>query len=47
MTDAICYQPNPVEVVPGGLNGIVPGLDRLRNNLVSGKKLIVRIGETA
>ncbi|KAI9573297.1 chaperonin 10-like protein [Boletus coccyginus] len=38
--------PNQVEVVPGGLNGIVPGLERLRNNLVSGKKLAVRPGET-
>jgi len=39
--------PNQVEIVPGGLNGVVPGLDRLRNNLVSGKKLIIRPGETA
>ncbi|KAF8131865.1 chaperonin 10-like protein [Boletus edulis] len=39
--------PNPVEVVPGGLNGIVPGLEKMRNNLVSGKKLVVRLSETA
>ncbi|KAI9573299.1 chaperonin 10-like protein [Boletus coccyginus] len=38
--------PNQVEVVPGGLNGIAPGLEKLRNNLVSGKKLVVRPGET-
>jgi len=39
--------PNQIEVIPGGLYGIAPGLDRLRNNLVSGKKLVVRPGETA
>jgi len=39
-------QPNPVEVLPGGLAGIVGGLDRLHNNLVSGKKLIGHPQET-
>ncbi|KAG8220529.1 chaperonin 10-like protein [Butyriboletus roseoflavus] len=39
--------PNQVEVIPGGLNGIIPGLDRLRNRSVSAKKLIVHPGETA
>ncbi|KAF8557925.1 GroES-like protein [Imleria badia] len=39
--------PNQVEVVPGGLNGIAPGLEKLKNNLVSGKKLVVRVDETA
>ncbi|KAH7903809.1 chaperonin 10-like protein [Hygrophoropsis aurantiaca] len=39
--------PNAVEVVPGGLGGIVSGLERLKNNAVSAKKLIVRPGETA
>ncbi|KAF9218705.1 GroES-like protein [Gyrodon lividus] len=33
--------PNQVEVVPGGLDGVAPGLERLKNNLVSGRKLIV------
>ncbi|KAF8557927.1 GroES-like protein [Imleria badia] len=38
--------PNEVEVLPGRLNSVAPGLERLKNNLVSGKKLIVRVGET-
>ncbi|KAH7921663.1 GroES-like protein [Leucogyrophana mollusca] len=37
---------NTVEVVPGGLNGIVPGLEMLKDNLVSAKKLVVRPGES-
>lgn len=40
-------QPNTVEVLPGGLAGAPEGLDRLENNKVSGKKLIVRPQETA
>ncbi|KAG1751515.1 chaperonin 10-like protein [Suillus paluster] len=40
-------KPNFVEVVPGGLNGVSSGLQRLKNNLVSGKKLVVRPWETA
>ncbi|EIW77197.1 GroES-like protein [Coniophora puteana RWD-64-598 SS2] len=35
--------PNKVEVVPGGLGGIVTGLDRLRANQVSGVKLVVTL----
>ncbi|KIJ68037.1 hypothetical protein HYDPIDRAFT_37606 [Hydnomerulius pinastri MD-312] len=38
--------PNQVEIVPGGLDGVVPGLERLKNNLVSGKKLVVHPRET-
>ncbi|KAH7887198.1 chaperonin 10-like protein [Phlebopus sp. FC_14] len=38
--------PNRIEVVPGGLHGIVPGLERMKNDLVSGKKLIVHPQET-
>ena len=33
-------QPNRVEILPGGLNGIVDGLERLRHNQVSGVKLV-------
>ena len=33
-------QPNRVEISPGGLNGIVDGLERLRHNQVSGVKLV-------
>ena len=40
-------QPNQVEVVPGGLAGIPVGLDRLKQNNVSGKKLVVHPQETA
>lgn len=40
-------QPNKAEVVPGGLNGIVPGLERLKNNEVSAVKLVVHPQETA
>ncbi|PIL32961.1 hypothetical protein GSI_05079 [Ganoderma sinense ZZ0214-1] len=41
------FGPNEVEVVPGGLAGIVEGLERLKQNKVAGKKLIVRPQETA
>ena len=40
-------QPNAVEVVPGGLNGIPTGLQKLKNGLVSGRKLVVHPWETA
>ncbi|KAF8138742.1 chaperonin 10-like protein [Boletus edulis] len=39
-------KPNKVEVLPGGLNGIVPGLRRLQTNSVSATKLVVRPAET-
>ncbi|EGO00292.1 hypothetical protein SERLA73DRAFT_89213 [Serpula lacrymans var. lacrymans S7.3] len=39
--------PNTVEVIPGGLNGVVSGLQRLKDNLVSGRKLVVHPQETA
>ncbi|KAF8072225.1 hypothetical protein FPV67DRAFT_927421 [Lyophyllum atratum] len=39
-------QPNRVEVLSGGLRGIAGGLDRLRADLVSGVKLVVRPQET-
>jgi len=38
---------NKVEVVPGGLGGIVAGLDRLKAGKASGIKLVVRPQETA
>ncbi|KAI5115304.1 hypothetical protein M0805_005593 [Coniferiporia weirii] len=40
-------QPNRVEVLPNGLAGIPDGLERLRENKVSGTKLIARPLETA
>ncbi|PCH39340.1 GroES-like protein [Wolfiporia cocos MD-104 SS10] len=40
-------QPNRVEVLPRGLEGIVGGLDRLKNDAVSGVKLVARPQETA
>lgn len=39
-------KPNRVEVLPGGLDGVESGIKRLRDNLVSGMKLVVRLGET-
>jgi len=36
-------KPNRVEVIPGGYDGIVPGLKRLEENKVSGQKLVVRL----
>ncbi|KIY65797.1 GroES-like protein [Cylindrobasidium torrendii FP15055 ss-10] len=39
-------RPNRLEVIPGGLNGIVSGLKRLENNEISGEKLVVRPQET-
>jgi NADPH:quinone reductase-like Zn-dependent oxidoreductase len=39
-------QPNPVEVLPGGLAGIVGGLERMAADSISGKKLVVRPQET-
>ncbi|PAV16334.1 GroES-like protein [Pyrrhoderma noxium] len=38
---------NPIEVLPNGLSAIPDGLERLKQNKVSGKKLIVRPFETA
>lgn len=39
-------QPNKVEVLPNGLAGIPDGLERLKQNKVSAKKLIARPQET-
>ncbi|KAF6755329.1 chaperonin 10-like protein [Ephemerocybe angulata] len=39
-------KPNRVEVIPGGLNGVVEGLTRLEENTVSGVKLVVLPQET-
>ncbi|OSD03833.1 GroES-like protein [Trametes coccinea BRFM310] len=39
-------KPNRVEVIPGGLRGVDPGLDRLQNNEVSAVKLVVKPQET-
>jgi len=44
--DSGAIRPNRVEILPGGLGGIVEGLDRLRENKVSGAKLVVRPQET-
>ena len=39
-------QPNIPEYIPGGLGGIPEGLERLKRNEVSAKKLVVRPPET-
>lgn len=38
--------PNPVKVIPGGLNGVKEGLRLSQANKVSGEKLVYRIAET-
>ena len=43
---ALDLQPNPVRVLPGGLNGIVDGLKMLEKNGVSARKLVARPPET-
>ncbi|KAF6763271.1 chaperonin 10-like protein [Ephemerocybe angulata] len=40
-------KPNRVDILPGGLNGVVDGLKRLEDGNVSGVKLVVRPQETA
>ncbi|OSC97725.1 GroES-like protein [Trametes coccinea BRFM310] len=40
-------KPNPVEVLPNGLASVPEGLDRLKNNQVSAKKLIAKPQETS
>ncbi|KAH9885810.1 GroES-like protein [Cubamyces lactineus] len=39
-------KPNPVEVLPNGLAGIPEGLERMKANKVSGKKLVAHPQET-
>ena len=40
-------QPNRVEVLPNGLAGIPDGLERMKQDKVSGTKLIAHPQETA
>ncbi|KAI1784160.1 GroES-like protein [Ganoderma leucocontextum] len=40
-------KPNRVEVIPGGLDGIVGGLERLQNDQVHAVKLVVRPHDTS
>ncbi|KAF8554453.1 GroES-like protein [Imleria badia] len=40
-------KPNNLEVLPGGLNGISDGLERMKAGKVSGKKLVAHPQETA
>ncbi|KIW72882.1 hypothetical protein PV04_01043 [Phialophora macrospora] len=37
------YSGHPFEVIPGGLNGVSEGLNRLRNGQAGGKKLVYQI----
>ncbi|KAG6873472.1 hypothetical protein C0995_015175 [Termitomyces sp. Mi166 len=39
-------KPHRYEILPGGLNGVVAGVERLKANQVSGTKLLVRPKET-
>jgi NADPH:quinone reductase-like Zn-dependent oxidoreductase len=49
VTSADCSipQPNPIEILPNGLEGIIDGLARMAADKVSGKKLIAKPQETA
>nr|VWP00646.1 ATP-dependent RNA helicase CshA (EC [Ganoderma boninense] len=40
-------KPNRTEILPGGLNGVPDGLQRLKNNQVSGVKLVIHPQDTA
>lgn len=40
------FQPNPVDILPNGLAGIVEGLKRSEEGKVSGVKLVIRPQET-
>lgn len=40
-------KPNPVEILPDGLASIPEGLERMKKDLVSGKKLVAHSQETA
>ncbi|KAK1749356.1 GroES-like protein [Echria macrotheca] len=40
------FKPHPHEVLAGGLDGIVGGIQALHDNKVSAKKLVVRIADT-
>ncbi|KAG6812676.1 hypothetical protein H0H92_001434 [Tricholoma furcatifolium] len=46
LLDQGLIKPNRYEVVPGGLNGVSKGLERLKANEVSGTKLVIRVRET-
>lgn len=39
-------KPCKVELLPGGLNGVVNGLSRLKDGQVSGRKLVAKISDT-
>ncbi|KAK6355858.1 hypothetical protein TWF718_000238 [Orbilia javanica] len=40
------FKTHPIEVLPGGLNGIPEGLNRLKEQKVKASKLVARIAET-
>ncbi|TCD62190.1 hypothetical protein EIP91_007248 [Steccherinum ochraceum] len=40
-------KPCEVEILPGGLNGVAEGLERLKNGTVRAKKLVIRPPETS
>ena len=47
MTDVRGLKPANVEVIPGGLNGVVAGLEKQKTNQVSAAKLVIHISKTA
>jgi len=40
------YKAHPLDVRPGGLNGVIDGMEDMRQGKVSGKKLVYRVTET-
>lgn len=40
------FKPHRVEVIPGGLGGVKTALENLRDGKASGRKYVMRIGET-
>jgi len=40
------YKAHPLDVRPGGLNGVIDGMEDMRQGKVSGKKLVYRVAET-
>jgi len=40
------WQPHPLRLEPGGLQGIIDGMQQMREGKVSGEKLVYRVDDT-
>lgn len=47
LLDACKIKPHPLRLVPGGLDGVIYGLEQLRRNKVSGEKLVCRVRDAS